>query len=103
MEEATKMDSAEMTPVIENIVPSVPSERPNFRLKKYVTQDLRLSAKASSLLSGQTYKGAKPDARLSKANRMHSCTSTTRLSLLISGKSLHRCVLVSSWFCAADA
>ena len=51
MEEATKMDSAEMTPVIENIVPSVPSERPNFRLKKYVTQDLRLSVK--SVISSQ--------------------------------------------------
>jgi hypothetical protein len=34
MEEATKMERAEITPVMEKIVPRVPSERPNLRLKK---------------------------------------------------------------------
>ena len=42
--EATKMDSAEMTPVMEKIDPNLPSAKLNLRLKKYVTQDLYLSA-----------------------------------------------------------
>jgi hypothetical protein len=61
IEEATKMDSAEIVPVMEKIVPSWPSEMPNLRLKKYVTQD----------------KGASPEAKLSKAKSTHNCTSVT--------------------------
>lgn len=40
MDDATSMERAEMMPVTEKIDPSVPSARLNFRLKKYVTQDL---------------------------------------------------------------
>lgn len=40
IDDATSIDSAEMTPVMEKMEPSLPSDRPNFCLKKNVTHDL---------------------------------------------------------------
>lgn len=40
IDEATSMESADITPVMEKIDPNFPSESPNFCLKKNVTHDL---------------------------------------------------------------
>lgn len=50
MEDATSIDNAEMTPVIENIEPSFPSCKLNFCLKKYVTQELAITAALATFL-----------------------------------------------------
>jgi hypothetical protein len=85
MEEATKIDKAEMTPVMEKMVPRTPSDRPNLRLKKYVTQDLEIKSSVyrsdnislceespKSKRLRRTHRGANPEARLSKANSTQS-------------------------------
>ena len=40
MDDATRLDAADMMLVTKNKVPNLPFGRPNFLLKKYVTHDL---------------------------------------------------------------
>jgi hypothetical protein len=85
IEEATSIDAAAMILVVKNIDPSIPSRRLNFDLKNQTTQELAIISKLCEVAWEITYRGARPDAKASRANKMQRLKTITRLSLLISG------------------
>lgn len=54
MDEAIKIDAAAMILVVKKMEPSLPSDRLNLRLKKYVTQDLSSQYDVNTLMMALT-------------------------------------------------